>query len=165
MWSTSLSARGYALAVAPTSDLAMPFLLVSAFRGLVDSVHAELATAGFPGIRARHGFAMQAIGTGCSSVQLAERLGVSKQAATKTAQALEALGLIERSEVPQDRRTKLLVPTARGRRMLRLSADSFAKQIQDWRQRVGDEAVDVTLHTLSQIGPDPHSQFDLSGWD
>src|SRR5690606_12747542 len=93
------------------NDLAMPFLLMSAFRGLVDAVHADLEHAGFLGVRATHGFAMQAIGDGCTSVELGERLGVTKQAAAKTARSLEELDLVRRESVPSDRRARLLVPT------------------------------------------------------
>lgn len=133
----------------PVDDVAMPFLLDSAFRGLVDAVHADLADRGFPGVRATHGFAMQAIGDGCSSVELGERLGVSKQAATKTAQSLEELGFITRTSSTEDRRVRVLAPTPRGREMLRLSARAFRSEVAEWRFRVGDEAVDTTLAVLA----------------
>lgn len=142
----------------------MPFLLMSAFRGLVDTVHADLAAAGLPGVQTRHGFAMQALGSGCTSVELGQRLGVSKQAAAKTAQALENLGLIERLPSLEDRRARVLVPTTRGRYMLDLSAESFRRQIQTWRDLVGDEAVDATLSTLSQADPGPRGPLDVSDW-
>ena len=54
--------------MSPPTDLAMPFLLMTAFRGLVDAVGDGLAAAGYPAVRATHGFAMQAIGSGCTSV-------------------------------------------------------------------------------------------------
>ncbi|SFC16780.1 MarR family protein [Nocardioides terrae] len=148
----------------PVDDVAMPFLLQSAFRNLVDSVHDALDAAGFPGVRATHGFAMQAIGTGCTSVELAERLGVSKQAATKTAQALETMGFIERAANPRDRRERLLRPTRRGRTMLRLSATAFRAELSAWRERVGDADVDTTLATLAQVGRGGRSHTDLSDW-
>ena len=55
--------------MAQIADVAMPFLLMSAFRGLVDAVHARLDEAGFAGVRATHGFAMQAIGEGLPQAQ------------------------------------------------------------------------------------------------
>lgn len=146
------------------NDLAMPFLLMSAFRGLVDAVHADLEHAGFPGVRATHGFAMQAIGDGCTSVELGERLGVTKQAAAKTARSLEELDLVRREGVPSDRRARLLVPTDHGRAMLRLSAKSFARQISRWRAEVGDRNVDATLRTLSAADPGLRGPTDLSDW-
>ncbi|TWP33303.1 MarR family winged helix-turn-helix transcriptional regulator [Leekyejoonella antrihumi] len=147
-----------------TDDLAMPFLLMSAFRGLVDAVHAELEAAGYPDVRAAHGFAMQAIGRGCTGVELAERLGVSKQAAAKTAHALERMGLISRVQSPRDRRERLLAPTARGEDMLRRSAAAFGRQIKDWRTRVGDDHVSATLTTLAHATPGRRGPTDLSDW-
>jgi len=148
----------------PTSDLAMPFLLMAAFRNLVDAVHRQLDAAGFTGIRATHGFAMQAIGAGCTSVELGARLGVSKQAAAKTAQALEQMGLLERSENPRDRRERLLRPTDRGREMLRRSAAAFATELAAWRELAGDTGVDATLATLAQVSRGGRSDTDLSDW-
>lgn len=147
------------------SDSAMPFLLMSAFRGLVDKVHEGLAVAGFDGIRPRHGFAMQAIGLGCTSVELGQRLGVSKQAAAKTAQALEALGLIERVSHASDRRARMLAPTNRGQLMLELSAELFTKEVMRWRDQVGDDAVNATLETLAQADPGGRGPLDLSDWE
>lgn len=142
----------------------MPFLLMSAFRGLVDAVHLELEGAGYPGIRAGHGFAMQAIGGSCTSVELGERLGVSKQAATKTARALEGMGLVSRGQNAHDGRERLITPTSRGREMLRLSAAAFKRLVQEWRERVGDENVDATLTTLAAASVSSRGQTDLSDW-
>ncbi len=146
-------------------DLSMPFLLASAFRGLVEAVHTDLAEAGHPGIQARHGFAMQAIGGGCTSAELGQRLGISKQAATKTASSLEGLGLIERNPDPADRRALILTPTPRGHDMLARSAASFRRHLAAWRARSGDEAMEATLRTLALADPGSRGALDLSAWD
>lgn len=146
-------------------DLSMPFLLTAAFGGLVEAVHADLAEAGYPGIHARHGFAMQAIGSGCTSTELGARLGISKQAATKTAGALERLGLIERLPDPADRRARTLTPTPRGRAMLEQSARFFRRHLRDWRARCGDDAMDTTLRTLALADPPRRGALDVSAWD
>lgn len=136
---------------ATSTDLDLPFLLTSAFDSLVDAVHASLAADGFPGIRAVHGFAMQAIGPGCTSVELGHRLGVSKQAATQTAKALTELGLIDRETNVRDRREVILVPSPRGREMLRLSAAAFRREIGRWRSEVGDGTIDTLLEALRTV--------------
>jgi DNA-binding MarR family transcriptional regulator len=145
-------------------DLAMPFLLMSAFRGLVDAVHSELAAAGFPDVRATHGFAMQAIGASCTNAQLGERLGVSKQAAAKTAAVLEAMGFITRAPNPNDQRERILAPTPRGQAMLRRSARAFRREIARWRGLQGDRNVDITLRTLSNVPWGQRGPTDLSDW-
>jgi DNA-binding MarR family transcriptional regulator len=140
--------------VSSTDEVAMPFLLMSAFEGLADAVHRELERAGYPGVRTTHGFAMQAIGSGCTSVELGARLGISKQAAAKTAQSLEELGFITRTRGPHDRRERILQPTPRGLEMLRLSALAFRREVEDWRRRAGDEVIDATLDALL-VAPRP----------
>lgn len=145
-------------------DLAMPFLLMGAFRNLVDAVHTELADQGFRGVRATHGFAMQAIGAGCTSVELGGRLGVSKQAAAKTAATLEQMGLVRREPDPGDGRQKLLVPTPAGQRMLALSAAAFRAELARWRELAGDADVDATLATLSAAAAGGRGPTDLSDW-
>lgn len=145
-------------------DLEAPFLLMRAFRGLVDRVHADLGEQGFPGIRAQHGFALQAIGDGCTSVELGTRLGVTKQAATKTAAGLERLGLISRDPNPDDRRERTLTLTARGRDLLRRSAAAFRAELATWRTTVGDDQVDATLRTLAAVASGTRSDTDLSDW-
>lgn len=147
----------------PIDDVATPFLLISAFHGLVDAVHEELAAEGLHGVRVSHGFAMQAIGQGCTSVQLGERLGVSKQAATKTARTLEDLGLVTRTANERDRRERLITPTDRGHQMLRRSAVAFRAQLRLWREKVGDERVDATLATLAAVSGN-NTLTDLSEW-
>lgn len=145
-------------------DHAMPFLLISAFRGLVDSVHERLAGSGFAHLRASHGFAMQAIGAGCTSVELGQRLGVSKQAAAKTGRALEEMGYIARIPNPHDGRERTLVPTARGRELLRRSGEAFAELVAGWRTTVGDAQVDAVLSTLARADPGRRGPTDLSDW-
>lgn len=150
--------------MAQIADVAMPVLLMSAFRGLVDAVHARLDEAGFAGVRPTHGFAMQAIGEGCTSVELGARLGVSKQAAAKTAAALAAMGLITREPGVIDRRERILRPTPHGAEMLAVSAAAFAREVGQWRARVGDRRVDATLATLAAAPRGQRSPTDLSDW-
>lgn len=145
-------------------DVAMPFLLMASFRNLVDAVHAKLEESGFPGVRTTHGFAMQAIGTGCTSAELGNRLGVSKQAATQTAGALAEMGFLDRRQNPDDRREWRLVPTRRGRRMLQVSATAFRSEVRTWRASVGDAQVDATLATLAAVGAGGRAITDLSDW-
>ncbi len=58
---------------------------------------------------------MQAIGSGCTSVELGSGWG-SPNSCAKTAATLEDLGFITRVPSPTDGRERLLVPTQRGSR-------------------------------------------------
>ncbi|MDG3008979.1 MarR family transcriptional regulator [Rhodococcus sp. D2-41] len=148
----------------PADDVAIPFLLMGAFRALVDAVHEQLARDGFPGVRAHHGFALQAIGAGCTSVELGDRLAVSKQAAAKTVKFLEAMGLVERRTNADDRRERIVVVTGRGRTLLDLSATAFRREVSGWRSKVGDGHVDATVATLAAVGSGGRSPTALSDW-
>lgn len=132
-------------------DAQMPFLLLQAFNHLVDEVHSQLAQEGFPGLRASHGFAMQAIGEGCTTVELGQRLQVTKQAAAQAAKVLEGMGFIERRPSERDRRERILVPTDRGREMLERSAAAFRREVARWRGEIGDPGVDAVLTTLGAV--------------
>ena len=75
----------------------LPLLLAGAFRELIDNLHAELGKHGHGQARPLHGFALQAIGPdGATVSELGRRLGVTKQAAAKTAAGLEQIGYIAR---------------------------------------------------------------------
>src|SRR6185312_5065775 len=146
------------------ADNMAPFLLLGAFRGLIDELHSRLAANGFADVRALYGMAMQAIGGGCTATELARRLGVSKQAAAKTAQTLGSLGLVRAETNPRDRRERRLVPTERGRLMLVESGRILSELVRAWRDTVGDREIDVTLRTLASIDHGRRSMTDVSDW-
>lgn len=144
----------------------LPFLLAGAFRALVDRLHDELAEQGHPGLRPVHGFALQAIGDEqITTVQLAARLGVSKQAAAKTAASLLTLGYVERTRDPSDARARPLVVTDSGRDLLRRSARSFATLRSELVGQVGARdvrALEQGLATLAGWGGGETTA--LPGW-
>ena len=104
----------------------LPLLLFAGFRSIIDELHVELARRGHQDMRPAHGFAMQAIGfSGATATEVGRRLGISKQAAGKTVERLEALGYVERAGDGLDRRRKLVRLTPRGIEALTLSADDL----------------------------------------
>ncbi len=116
----------------------LPLLLAGAFRALVDSLHAELEKYGHGEAKPVHGFALQAIGPhGATISELGRRLGVSKQAAAKTANGLELIGYISRQVDPDDARATVLVRSARGEEMLGLSAKVFEQLRGTWASQPG----------------------------
>lgn len=139
-------------------------LLAAAFREAVDELHRDLAEQGHPDARPLHGFTLQAIGPdGCTIAQLAERLGVSKQAAAKTAAGMASAGYVEREPVPGDRRAVLLRRTARADDLLRLSERGFRRVLRRWRREVGGAELDAMVAALTSIaGNAPIG--DLPGW-
>lgn len=139
----------------------LPLLLLAGFREMVDETHRRLAELGHPDVRAAHGFAMQAIGAGATASEVARRLGVSKQAAAKTIERLVELGYVAQSRDPADARRKLLVPTRRGRDMLRHSAAIFEEIRGQWAERIGERRLDRLHEDLARLVGD--RVFDIEG--
>jgi DNA-binding MarR family transcriptional regulator len=144
----------------------LPILLARAFRGLIDQLHAELSQRGHPDARPIHGFALQAIGAeGTTVSELGRRLGVSKQAAAKTAASLESVGYASRVPDPRDARATKLIPTARGTDMLALSAEIFERLRADWVRQLGEARVAALEDDLeSVVGSRGPRLGDFPGW-
>ncbi|HET9104356.1 MAG TPA: MarR family winged helix-turn-helix transcriptional regulator [Solirubrobacteraceae bacterium] len=145
---------------------ALPLLLAGAFRGLVEALHAQLAEQGHPEARPLHGFALQAVGpAGATPSELGRRLGVSKQAATKTAAALERLGYLHREAHPADARAVLLRRTARGDDLLARSAVIFAGLRAGLESELGRARVTALEDDLERIATATGARLgDLPGW-
>ncbi|MFD9370395.1 MarR family winged helix-turn-helix transcriptional regulator [Streptomyces sp. NPDC060020] len=72
----------------------------------------RVAEAGYPDLRPLHGMAFQALkGPGATATELAERLGVTKQAAGQIVDDLEERGYVRREPHPGGGRRKLVVLT------------------------------------------------------
>lgn len=144
---------------------ALPLLLVGAFREVVEELHAELATRGHPEARPLHGFALQAVGPeGASITELGRRLGVTKQAAAKTAVALERLGYVERAPDPGDARATVLRRSRLGEELLALSAEGFDRVRRRWAEELGAERMGQLEDDLDRIAGPSAKLGDLPGW-
>lgn len=140
------------------------FKLVASFRRLIDELHDDLAIHGFAGTRPIHGFALQAIGpTGINTSTLAQRLGVTKQAASKTVAALIAHGYASRSIDPEDARSQIVRRSERGERLLHLSARFFEAKQHQWIQELGRPRYFALLADLDYLAGNA-SIGDFPGW-
>jgi DNA-binding MarR family transcriptional regulator len=145
---------------------ALPLLLIGAFRALIDALHLELTELGHPDARPIHGFALQAIGPDATTVsELGRRLGVSKQAAAKTAASLERLGYIARERHPTDGRAVGLRRTSRGEQFLFRSAEIFQRLHAGWDAELGVERVRMLEDDLERIATTSRTPLgDFPGW-
>lgn len=146
----------------------LPVLLIAAFRSIIDELHAELARRGHEQARPIHGFALQAIGpAGVTIGELGRRLGVTKQAAAKTARSLEEAGYAVRTPHPGDGRASVLTRTARGADLLEASAEILDGLRQRWVDQLGEPrvaALEDDLGTLAGAGPIGTSIRGMPGW-
>lgn len=113
-----------------------------------DELYLRLDQAGHGEVTRPHGMVIAHLdeaGTGLS--ELARRAGRHKQIVGRVVDELETLGYVERQAVPGDRRAKLVVPTARGRALMRLS----------------DEIIDdIERRQAEQLGAEAYQQFRQS---
>lgn len=142
----------------------LPLRLLLAFRVLIDELHAELRHQGHPDLRPMHGFVMQAIGGGTTAVELGRTLGVSKQAAGKTVEALERIGYVRRTPDPADTRRKIISLTPLGVDALARSARIFDTLRARWAAELGEERLKALEADLRRVTPADLWRLDVPGW-
>jgi DNA-binding MarR family transcriptional regulator len=87
-----------------------------------DEIYARLEDAGHRDLRRLHGAVIAHLDEeGTRATELARRSGRHKQIIGRIVDELEELGYVERQPERRDRRAKLVVPTDRGRKLMRLS--------------------------------------------
>lgn len=132
-------------------DLAVAMLTLRAAAQVVAGIQHGMA-ARFPGLRPAHGFAFVRISAGGATVtDVAEHLGVTKQAASQLVAQLVEGGYVTRRADPRDRRTALLVLTDRGRACTRAAEEAAAAAAGQWREQLGDEAMSALAAALRQV--------------
>ncbi|OKI91898.1 MarR family winged helix-turn-helix transcriptional regulator [Kitasatospora sp. CB01950] len=143
----------------------LPLLLFAGFRTIIDELHAELARQGHPDARPAHGFALQAIGMeGATASEIGRRLGVSKQAAGKTVDRLEALGYAERADDPGDARRKVVRLTPRGLDVLARSAVVFEQIRGRWAAALGEQRLRELEDGIAELTGPSGFRLDAAGW-
>ena len=89
-----------------------------------DELYERLEEAGHGRLTRLHGAVIAHLDEdGTRATELARRSGRHKQVIGRIVDELSALGYVERCPEPGDRRAKLVVPTERGRAVMRLSDD------------------------------------------
>jgi DNA-binding MarR family transcriptional regulator len=110
-----------------------------------DELYQRLADAGYHDLLPRHGVVIAYLDErGSRATELAALSGRHKQRVGRVVDELEALGYVTRTPDPADRRAKLVVPTPRGRAVMRLS-----DEIMD----------DIGRRGAAAVGADAYGQF------
>ncbi|MGY1616810.1 MarR family winged helix-turn-helix transcriptional regulator [Geodermatophilus sp. SYSU D00691] len=138
---------------APPAD-AVPLvrLLAMALSTALESLHAELASAGHPALRPAHGFALNAISTGADTASaLAARLGMTKQGAAKLVRTLVADGYVRVGAGRDDGRRKPLQLTARGRAAVSASVAIQTDIEHRWADIAGADALAGLRRALEDV--------------
>lgn len=121
-------------------DLERSQSLVRLVTRLKTSLSQRLAHVGGEVTPALKGALFQIEVEGCRTSTLAARLGVSKQAASKFARELEAMGLVRREPDPSDGRSSIIAFTDAGRDLVVETLEVNAAVEAELRAAMGEEA-------------------------
>ncbi|MFW5415551.1 MarR family transcriptional regulator [Nocardiopsis sp. CNT-189] len=134
--------------------LRLAALLLSAAGSLVDRIDEGVARRGFGGLRPAHGFAFVRLSRGGASVtELAEHLGVTKQAAGQLIDELERKGYVRRGPHPADARARLVVLTDAGRACTRAAEEAAAEAAAEWAGVLGERRLAELRRSLGEVAP------------
>lgn len=127
-------------------------LLALGLRAMVDELHRRLALLGFDDVRPAHGFAFVRLAPdGATGNELAEHLGVSKQAASQMVDYLERHDYVARRPDPRDKRGKTVVLTARGWACIRAVESILADIEGRLAAEVGSERMEALRADLRRL--------------
>jgi DNA-binding MarR family transcriptional regulator len=136
-------------------------LIAMVYRALTDQMSERLTELGREPLRPAHGYVFRYLQTAgpVTVVELASRLDVSKQAASKTVTELVEWGYMERRPHATDRRAKVLALTERGEDYLRLADRLWAEVESSWASLIGQDRLDairadLTVYLDSRYGDD-----------
>lgn len=137
---------------ARADNLALATLLLSAAAALVDGIHTAVTAAGFDDLRPTHGFAFVRISAGDATVgDVAEHLGVTKQAASQLIDELTRKGYVTRHPHPTDARARLLALTPRGWACTRAADLAMADLMEGWAAVLGRKRVAALRADLARV--------------
>jgi DNA-binding MarR family transcriptional regulator len=105
----------------------------------LEELHRELARAGYDTLRPAHGYALNAILNGRRTAsEIAPRLGMTKQGASRLLQHLLEEGYVEQTDAgDDDARRKPFTLTTRGRRAIELSVRIQQRIEEQWGDEIG----------------------------
>jgi DNA-binding MarR family transcriptional regulator len=130
----------------------VPALLQMVAAAGAPRLRAAFAAAGLDGIRPAQSVALVPLATGgLHASDLADRLGVSRQAVAQAVSALERNGYVTREPNPDDARAQIIELTPRGRQALRLMRSNALDVQKRWQHTLGPQRFDEFRTTLRML--------------
>jgi DNA-binding MarR family transcriptional regulator len=134
--------------------MALSATLLAAAGALVARIDAGVTARGFDDLRPAHGFAFARMSAAGATVsELADHLGVTRQAASQLVDELVRKGYAERRPHPDDARSRLVVLTERGRACTRAAEEAAADAVRPWAAELGERRLRTLRDDLLRIAP------------
>jgi DNA-binding MarR family transcriptional regulator len=131
-------------------DITSLFLL--SFSTAINELHDRLMELGFEDIRPVHGFIFSCISPdGATGIELAEYLGITKQAVSKIIDYLEKNNYVIRKTHPTDKRGKIIVLTERGSSVMKVKDEILTEIEQRWSENIGIERMQMIKEDLTKL--------------
>lgn len=132
--------------------LSLPALLLGAAGTLVQAIHDGVEERGFTGVRPAHGFAFVRLAPdGASIAEVAEHLGVTKQAASQLVDDLVRRGYVQVQPHPRDARAKLVTLTEAGWACTQAADEAALAAVREWAGELGAERVSELVADLARL--------------
>lgn len=130
----------------------LPLVLLAAAAEVTDAIHHGVVAAGFSDVRPTHGFAFVRMAPhGATVGEIADHLGVTKQAASQLVDELVRKGYAERNPHPHDSRARLITLTERGWACTRAADAAAAEFTARWAATLGEHAVVELRNALATV--------------
>lgn len=134
------------------SELDLTSLLSLSFSASINELHEKLNELGFGDIRPVHGFMFKCITpNGATGIELAEYLGITKQAVSKMVDYLEKSGYVMRKTHPTDKRGKIIVLTERGWLVVQAKEKILTEIEARWIENIGAERMQMLKEDLTKL--------------
>ncbi|WP_242220154.1 MarR family winged helix-turn-helix transcriptional regulator [Bacillus cereus group sp. BfR-BA-01380] len=134
------------------SKLDLTSLLSLSFSTLIDELNDKMSELGFGDIRPAHGFMFKRITPdGATGIELAEYLGITKQAVSKMVDHLEKSGYVMRQTHPTDKRGKIIILTERGWLALKTKDEILTEIEERWIEKIGAERMQMLKEDLTKL--------------
>ncbi len=134
------------------SELDLTALLSLSLSASINELHERLSELGFGDIRPAHGFMFKCIiPNGATGIELAEYLGITKQAVSKMVDYLEKSGYVMRHTHPTDKRGKVIVLTERGWLVVNAKERILTEIEGRWSENIGTERMKMLKEDLSKL--------------
>lgn len=115
-------------------------------------LRAAFASAGLDGLSPAHSVLLVPLATGgLHASDLADRLGVSRQAVAQAVSALERHTYVTRVPSPADARVRIIELTPRGRQALRVMRRNAIHVEKRWEQILGQRRLGELRETLQML--------------